>query len=432
MAHRALPLALGCLSLVGCAEADDVRTAEQAVVVCADGDTVEGIDVSYYQDTIDWDAVKGAGIGFGITRVNHGGFFDPKFYENWDAMKARGMIRGAYQFFNPDDDVAAQAQTLIDAVGVLGPGDLPAVLDVEVTNGVGPATISSRVQQWVDLVEAATGKPPIIYTGSYFWNDNVGTTAVNDHPLWIAHYTSGCPNLPTAWSDWAFHQYTSTGSVPGIAGNVDRNRWNGSYADLEAFAAGPVTQADWAAEFVSLTAPKQLELGATGTVTIVLKNVGLATWDGSTRLGTTEPRDHASPLAAPSWIGPDRPAAVVGTVPPGETYAFEFEVVAPLEVGTVLEHVGVVQEAVAWFSDDGQGGPADDLLWFQIEVVPDDPGQGGQGGAGGGNSIGGQGNAPPPGAAFKCSCELAGSDAGGRGWLAAAALGLALARRRRR
>ena len=63
------------------------------------------------------------------------------------------------------------------------------------------------------LYELLTGRPPFIYTGSYFWNDNVVTDAFNDHPLWIAHYTTGCPNVPDAWTQWEMWQYTSSGSV---------------------------------------------------------------------------------------------------------------------------------------------------------------------------------------------------------------------------
>ena len=70
------------------------------------------------------------------------------------------------------------------------------MIDVETTDGVSPAAAAEAVATWVDLVEAGTGRRPIVYTGSYFWNDNVQTTALNEHPLWIAHYTTGCPNLP--------------------------------------------------------------------------------------------------------------------------------------------------------------------------------------------------------------------------------------------
>jgi hypothetical protein len=101
------------------------------------------------------------------------------------------------------------------------------------------AAVSAAVGQWIDHVEAATGVQPIVYTGRYFWQDNVGSSAWSDYPLWIAHYTTGCPNLPSPWDDWVFHQYTESGTVPGISGVVDRNDFNGDLAALGAYLAAP-------------------------------------------------------------------------------------------------------------------------------------------------------------------------------------------------
>ena len=86
-------------------------------------------------------------------------------------------------------------------------------------------------------MKAGTGKAPIIYTGKYFWQDNVKSTAFGTSPLWIAAYGPTCPNLPVPWSIWRFFQYSDKGHVAGISGNVDVDRFNGSLAELEAFAS---------------------------------------------------------------------------------------------------------------------------------------------------------------------------------------------------
>ena len=272
---------------IGCGPTDDhderLGEAVQAATVCPDGPTLEGIDVSYYQGNVDWSAVAGD-VDFAISRVNHGGFFDPEFDANWAESRDAGLIRGAYQYFDPGGDPVAQATTVIDAIGALEPGDLPPVIDVESTDGLGPAAIAANVDTWISLVEGAFGRRPIIYTGSYFWNDNVGTDAFVDHPLWIAHYTNGCPNLPTVWPDWHFWQYTDSGSVSGIAGNVDRNRFNGSLEQLHDLAADGLR-----AGIVSVSHPETLRIGESGEVRIVLENLGARTWGATTRLGTTEP-----------------------------------------------------------------------------------------------------------------------------------------------
>jgi lysozyme len=150
------------------------------------------------------------------------------------------VVRGAYQFFRPNQDVNAQADLLINALGgVYTPGDLPPVIDVEVTGGYGAATVASKVRTWVDRVKAKLGVDPIVYTGKYFWRDQVGgPTSFSNNALWIAQYTSLCPDLPSPWARWTFWQNSDTGTVAGISGKVDIDKFNGSMADLLAFANG--------------------------------------------------------------------------------------------------------------------------------------------------------------------------------------------------
>ncbi len=248
-----LPLAAGCAValLGGCAVADDgdlsartigelpVGELRREVAACADGATVAGIDVSYWQGAIDWSAVAGAGIDFAIARVSHGlGTIDTRFDANWAGIRANGLVRGAYQYFEPTQDALAQANLLIDLMGPLEPGDLPPVLDLEEADGRTPAELSEMSRIWLTRVEEATGRKPMIYTGKYFWRDSVGSLDFGDNPLWIAQWGPVCPDLPAPWTRWAFHQTSATGRVAGISGDVDTNLFNGSLADLMAFGVG--------------------------------------------------------------------------------------------------------------------------------------------------------------------------------------------------
>ncbi len=212
---------------------------QQAATVCGAGPTVHGIDVSYYQGNIDWNAVAAAGHKFAIVRHSDGYFHDPKFQQNWEGVRAAGMIRGVYQWFEPNQDPVRQADELVAAVGVLGPGDLPVMADVEEPgpNVPSPAVYAARLRVWVDRVRAGTGRDPMIYTGHYYWPQYLATTEFSDLPLVHAQYTSRpCPNIPDAWANWTIWQYSSTGSVPGIVGNVDMNRFNGTEAQLQELA----------------------------------------------------------------------------------------------------------------------------------------------------------------------------------------------------
>ena len=347
-------------------------TAEEAVVVCAKGPVVYGVDVSSWQGSIDWKAVKSSGKDFAFARVSDGSYIDKDFPGNWTGMKGAGLLRGVYQYFEPGEDPGMQADILVSRVGKLGDGDLPAVLDVEATGGQSPATITAHIHTWMDKVTAGTGKKPMIYTGKYFWNDNVKSADFSSYGLWIAAYGPTCPDLPTAWSDWKFFQYTDKASVSGISGGVDGDKFNGSLADLQALASvKPVTPA-WGGKWVSQSYPDTMHVGDVVAASIEMKNVGSATWNGNTKLATTVARDRSSVFAGSDWTAAHRPDVVSGTVAPGASYKFSFMLHAPAKPGVYTEHWGMVQESTAWFSDPGEGGPVDDQIWFKITVLPRD------------------------------------------------------------
>jgi hypothetical protein len=156
-----------------------------------------------------------------------------------------------------------------------------------------------------------------------------------------------------------------------------------SYAQavLKAYGAAP----SYGAAFVSQTWPYAsmpgftVKCGQSVTAKIVLMNAGGKTWDSSTRLGTTMPRDRASLFAGSDWLAPNRAAAIKGTVAPNADGTFNFSFHGPTGAacvpGTYHEYFGVVQESVAWFSDNGEGGPPDNQLEAVIQLVPGDPAQ---------------------------------------------------------
>jgi lysozyme len=235
------------LVVAGCAGpvADPVAvgTSQQAATACPQGETIRGMDVSSYEASIDWGAAREAGIQFAFIRASDGRqYVDPKFASHWEGAKTAGVIRGAYQFFRPEQDPIAQADLLLQAIGSLEAGDLPPVIDVEVSGGRSRAQVAAAIRAWVDHVTAAIGRPPIVYTGQYAWADLTGSADVTTSPLWLAQYTTAaCPYLPSPWTQWSFWQTTDSGSVAGVPGSgLDLDVFNGSRADLLAFsAAGP-------------------------------------------------------------------------------------------------------------------------------------------------------------------------------------------------
>jgi lysozyme len=387
-------------------DAEKVGHSGAAVVVCASGGTLEGIDVSEFQGSIDWNAVHGSGRAFAIARVSDGTQHpDPTFATNWAGIKAAGMTRGVYQFFRASEDPVAQADLLLNAVGTLDAADLSPVADVEVTDGVSGDTLVANLAAWTAHIQQATGRVPMIYTAPGFWDPLPSTGQFGGDVLWVANWQVNCPDTPTPWSGWTFWQYADNGNVPGISGNVDLDQFNGT--TLPQGGGGP----DWAGAYVSQSFPLastaiQMTAGDTLNGYIELKNTGTKTWDGSTHLGTTQPRDRTSVFADSTWLGPNRPAGVSGTVAPGSSFRFTFNLHAPSTPGTYYEYFGVVEEGVAWFSDTGQGGPPDDQLEVQVSVAasgpPVDAGNaGGSDGGGGahrdaGNLPGGDGGPSVP------------------------------------
>lgn len=211
------------------------------------GSTVLGVDVSKWQATVDWTKVKAAGIEYAFARISDGTTYpDAYFDSNYKGIKAAGMIRGSYQYFRPSEDPVPQANLVLSklkAAGGLTAGDLPVVLDLETTGGASASTIVKNMNTWLSMVQQGTGRRPIIYTGSYFWDGSVLSSQHTQYPLWTAHYTSAsCPLVPNPWNKWHFWQYTSSGKVNGISGNADMNRFDGTLADLKDFINKSVIQ----------------------------------------------------------------------------------------------------------------------------------------------------------------------------------------------
>jgi lysozyme len=194
---------------------------------------VQGIDVASYQGYPNWTSVKNSGKTFAITKATEGTTYtNPYFATNWARIKAAGLIRGAYHYGRPGTDPVAQANKFCDVVAPTS-GDLQMTLDIETTDGKTPSQVRAWIVAFINRIKARTGRPGIMYTGFYFWRDSAGNGSNLDCPLWLAAYTaSPTPYIPAAWSTWSFWQYTSTGSVPGVSGNVDRDAWNGTVANL--------------------------------------------------------------------------------------------------------------------------------------------------------------------------------------------------------
>jgi len=199
---------------------------------------IQGIDVSYWQGAINWEAVRAAGVRFAFIKATEGGdHLDPKFLDNWYAAKRADIARGAYHFVywcRP-----ANEQALWFILNVPADSDaLPPVLDVEWNSHsktcpgkVDRQTALEKIKILLEAMEAHTGKRPIIYTDPKFHRE-VLEGEFPDYHFWLRSVAAE-PDAIYRERSWSFWQFTTTGTVPGVAGKVDRNSYNGTSADWD-------------------------------------------------------------------------------------------------------------------------------------------------------------------------------------------------------
>ena len=199
-----------------------------------EGYTVRGVDISHYQNRIDWGTLKQATIQnqpvrFVIMKATEGRTIrDNTFRENFKQAHANDFIVGAYHFFVPASDSQQQADNYIRNVKLQN-GDLPPILDVEKAGRLSTEKLQEAVRTWLNTIEKHYGVRPIIYTYYKFKMQYLNTPEFDAYPFWIAHYYKDELEYK---GDWVFWQYTDCGVVPGIGGRVDCNVFNGDFDQL--------------------------------------------------------------------------------------------------------------------------------------------------------------------------------------------------------
>lgn len=197
---------------------------------------VQGIDVSYFQNDIDWQKVGDAGIRFAFIKATEGGDrLDPKFLANWRGAKQAGIVRGAYHVMYWCRVAKDQASWFVANV----PQDddaLPPVLDLEwnshsktCPNRIARDDAIAKIKVMLKAMEKHSGKPPIIYTDPKFHSEVLEGEFPDQH-FWLRSVAAK-PEETYEARDWVFWQFTTTGRVHGVTGPVDRNSFNGTRAD---------------------------------------------------------------------------------------------------------------------------------------------------------------------------------------------------------
>ena len=198
-------------------------------VTCTAGPTRRGLDVSVYQEDIDWAQVRDAGFDFVFIRIGYRGysvgeiFADDRARENLAGAKAAGLDVGVYfyaQSITPEE-AREEAQWCLDFLA----GEslqLPVVYDWEWvdrsarTGQMDKATLTECAKTFCHTIESG-GYAPMLYFNSHVSRDLLDLEQLAQYPFWLAQYRDQM-DYPYQVDVW---QYTEEGNVPGIEGDVD-------------------------------------------------------------------------------------------------------------------------------------------------------------------------------------------------------------------
>jgi len=226
-------------------------------------DRALGIDISHHQDfdhtsqVVDFLKAKSAGASFVIMKASEGLVTDRAFVRHWQNSGNAGILRGTYHFLNfkhkPSNksanqwasDQAVYYWNIVKNLRL----DFPPVCDFEQTGNLQPSTIRPALKNFLESFFSLSGKRCMIYTRKSFWSVYGSSDQYwAQYPLWVALYPKqplpANPGLFSPFTKWTFWQYTSKGD--GLkygceSGDVDLDFFNGTVADLYAYANVPIT-----------------------------------------------------------------------------------------------------------------------------------------------------------------------------------------------
>ncbi len=196
------------------------------------GTGVMGIDVSKWNGTIDWKAVKNAGVSYAIIRCGYRGssqgalIKDSKFEENIKGATNAGIKVGIYFFTQAIDKTEAveEASMVLECIRNYNI-TYPVFLDVEPSGSSSGRADRLDVTTRTEICKAFCetirqyGYTPGIYANKTWLETKLDMNVLNSYKIWLAQYASA----PTYQGRYDMWQYKSTGKISGISTDVDLN-----------------------------------------------------------------------------------------------------------------------------------------------------------------------------------------------------------------
>lgn len=183
---------------------------------------IKGIDVSHHQKSIDFTKVKNAGIEFVIIRAGYGKYISQKdrcFESNYAKAKEAGLKIGAYWYSYAKSTAEAEQEAQICLQAVEGKKfDLPIFYDIEEKRTFNSGNTNSIAVTFMEMIKK-NGYDCGLYMSRSPLNSYINKETQRKYPLWIAEYNSKLNYS----GDVMIWQYSSTGKIEGVNGNVDLN-----------------------------------------------------------------------------------------------------------------------------------------------------------------------------------------------------------------
>lgn len=181
-----------------------------------------GIDVSTWQGNIDWKKVESSGIDFAMIRASYGtSSVDNQFYNNMQNISGTNINAGTYHYCYAlsVDEAEAEAKNFINTIRPYS-FSYPVALDIEDSSimSLGKSTITDIATRFCNVVQDA-GYYVMIYSNLNWFSNYLDLSQLSQFDFWLAQWAEN----HTFSGDLGMWQYSATGSVNGISGNVDLN-----------------------------------------------------------------------------------------------------------------------------------------------------------------------------------------------------------------
>ncbi|MDR1246052.1 MAG: glycoside hydrolase family 25 protein [Clostridiales Family XIII bacterium] len=189
-----------------------------------------GIDVSRYQGDVNWAMAAADGVEFAIVRMGYRGYdtgklvTDEFFDANMQGALSAGLRVGVYFFSQAVNETEAveEAEMVLSGIAPYNVS-LPVTFDIEEISGQNARTDALTPDEVTNIAIAFCerisqgGYTPMIYANPKWFVSRMNLERLEPYAKWLAQYYK-TPAYPYAFSVW---QFSSTGSVAGIKGNVD-------------------------------------------------------------------------------------------------------------------------------------------------------------------------------------------------------------------